>query len=210
MQAKRCLQTAMFTHEGSGSIASFADWFRYRLLLTRGGLWADTDVRVSQAAQVSARRDLCRQDARIINNAVLGSPRAHPLAQWMVTCCEQPNRILPYDSPRVRRRKLKRRFLRGNRRGDIAWGEHGPEGLTRAAQHLGYAHHALPFWHFYPVHYLNWNAIFDESLRDHPQMFAPSYAIHLWNEMTRLSAGFDKNATFPPGSLFERLCQRYL
>jgi Alpha 1,4-glycosyltransferase conserved region/Glycosyltransferase sugar-binding region containing DXD motif len=201
---------AMFVHETTGSIASFADWFRYKLLLARGGLWADTDVVCLRPLHYPGAEIFGWQDARIINNAVLGLPPAHPLAHWMVECCEHPNRLLPYDSARVRRRKLKRRFLRGNRRGDIAWGEHGPEGLTRAAGHLGYAHLAVPFWHFYPVHYLNWNAIFDESLAENEQIVAASAAIHLWNEMTRQSTGFDKNAEFPAASLFERLCRRYL
>jgi hypothetical protein len=201
---------ALFIHEKTGSVAAFADWFRYKLLCERGGLWTDTDVVCLRPLRYPQAEIFGWQDARIINNAVLGLPRAHPLAQWMVQCCEHPNRPQPYDSPRVRRRKLKRRFLHGNRRGDIEWGEHGPAGLTQAANHLGLAQRALPFWHFYPVHYQNWNAIFDESLSDYPGMFDASYAVHLWNEMTRQAAGFDKNASFPPGSLFERLCRRYL
>jgi hypothetical protein len=41
-------------------------------------------------------------------------------------------------------------------------------------------------------------------------MVEASVALHLWNEMTRRQPGFDKNAPFPPDSLFERLCRRYL
>ena len=39
---------------------------------------------------------------------------------------------------------------------------------------------------------------------------AASYGLHLWNEMSRRSPGFDKNGRFPPDSLFEQLCARYL
>jgi hypothetical protein len=151
-----------------------------------------------------------RQDEQIINNAVLALPAGHELAAWMVACCREPNRMLPYDSRRTRRRKLQRRLLQGNRRGNVTWGEYGPQGFTQAARHLGYEARALPYWHFYPVHYLNWRTVFDGSLHDNPGVIAASTTLHLWNEMTRRAPGFDVNARFPADSLFEQLCARYL
>jgi hypothetical protein len=118
--------------------------------------------------------------------------------------------MLPYDSRRTRRRKLQRRLLQGNRRGNVAWGEYGPQGFTQAARHLGYEGRALPYWHFYPVHYLNWRTVFDGSLHDNPGVIAASTTLHLWNEMTRRAHGFDVNVRFPSESLFEQLCARYL
>jgi hypothetical protein len=199
----------LFAHAASGSFAIFADWFRYRLLYQQGGLWADTDVVCLKPFDYGRDEVFAWQDERVINNAVLGLPRGHELAAWMSEGCERPNRFLPYDSGRTRRRKLFR-MLRPRGRGQIKWGETGPEGLTQAARHLGYAAHALPFWHFYPIHYLNWRAIFDSSLRDNPQITAASYGLHLWNERARRRPGFDKNARFSCDSLFERLCARYL
>jgi len=32
----------LFTHRRTGSLGSFSDWFRYRLLRERGGIWAET------------------------------------------------------------------------------------------------------------------------------------------------------------------------
>src|SRR5262245_47817989 len=34
----------LFAHKRTGSVGLFTDWFRYRLLLDRGGIWADADV----------------------------------------------------------------------------------------------------------------------------------------------------------------------
>ncbi len=200
----------LFHHAESGSVAMFADWFRYQLLYEQGGIWADTDVACLKPLTYPQSELFARQDEHIINNAVLALPAGHELAAWMVACCREPNRVLPYDSVRTRRRKLKRRLLQGNRRANVAWGENGPQGFTQAARHLGYEDRALPYWHFYPVHYLNWRAVFDSSLRDNPGIIAASTTLHLWNEMTRRTPGFDKNARFPPDSLFERLCARYL
>lgn len=200
----------IFRHAKSGSLAPFADWFRYRVLYEQGGIWADTDVVCLKPIILSSAQLFAWQDEQVINNAVLGFERHHPLAQWMADCCEQPNRPLPYDSFKVRRRKFKRKFLQGNRRGNIGWGEYGPYGLTRAAQHLGYAQYALPFWHFYPVHPLNWRTVFDGSLSGDTGLLTDSSALHLWNEVTRRTPGFDRNARFPEHSLFESLCRRFL
>lgn len=201
-------QSSLFRHERSGSIAAFADWFRYRLLFEQGGIWADTDVVCLRPFDYLDAAIFGRMDQNVINNAVLGLAPGHPLASWMIRCCESPNRWLPYDTSRVKRRKLKR-FLQGNRRGNIEWGETGPNGFTLAARHLGVEHQALPFWHFYPVHYLNWRAVFDDTLAANPQYLGASYAVHLWNEMARREPNFDKNARFPANSLFERLCAQH-
>jgi glycosyl transferase-like sugar-binding protein/alpha 1,4-glycosyltransferase len=200
--------TSIFHHAKSGSIAAFADLFRYRLLYEQGGIWADTDMVCLQPLNYSTTEVFGWMDSETINNALLGLPQGHAIARWMAECCENPNRWLPYDNLKTRRRKLKRRFLL-NGLGNILWGEYGPQGFTRAAQHFGIAERALPFWHFYPLHYKHWRAMFDGSLAENPQFLSNSKAIHLWNEMFRRERGFDKNAQFPPESPFERLWARY-
>src|ERR1700733_10988532 len=84
----------LFTHRRTGSLGSFSDWFRYRLLKERGGIWADTDV-VCLAPLIYAQQEIFGwQDTRVINNAVLGLPAGHPLAVWLDGCCENPNQLL--------------------------------------------------------------------------------------------------------------------
>ena len=200
----------LFKHAKSGSFAMFADGFRYRLLLEHGGLWVDTDVVCLKPFDFGTSEIYAWQDERVINNAVLGLPKGHRLAQWMNDVCERPNRTLAYDSVKMRRRKLMRQWLPGNALSRVSWGETGPDGLTAAAQHLHCTGAALPFWHFYPISFSNWHTVFDSSLRDNPGLIAASHGLHLWNEMSRRSPGFDKNGRFPPDSLFEQLCARYL
>lgn len=200
----------IFRMADSNSVAGFADWFRFQLLHDQGGIWADTDVVCLKPLLYPQSELFGWQDQNVINVAVLGLPAGHELTRCMLECWRHPDRILPYDSSRLRRRKLVRRLLPGDSRRRIEWGEIGPFGFTRAARHLGYERLAVPFWHFYPITFENWHTIFDESLRDNPQLVEASYALHLWNEMARRTPGFDKNARFPPESLFERLCRRYL
>jgi hypothetical protein len=211
LDANRVLaERHLFRHTKSGSIAAFADWFRFVLLHEQGGIWVDTDVVCLKPLRYSQPLLFGWQDQQIINNAVLGLPAHHELAAWMIDCCEYPNRVRPYDKRRTRRRKLKRRLFQGNARGNIAWGENGPLGFTQAARHLGYDHYALPFWHFYPVHFLNWRSVFDAGLQENPHLIAGSNALHLWNEMVRRAPGFHTERRFDPSSVFEQLCARYL
>src|SRR6202022_3270560 len=110
MPAAQILPRALlFTHRRSGSLGSFSDWFRYRLLRERGGLWADADVVC--LAPIAYPQDVIFgwQDTQLLNNAVLGLPAGHELAVWLEACCEYPNRLLPYDNLSVRLRQLRRR-----------------------------------------------------------------------------------------------------
>ena len=179
----------LFRTRRTGSLAPFADWFRYRLLLERGGLWADAEQ---------------------VNNAVLGMPAGHPLAAWMSAICEFPNRILPYDGLGARLRKWRRRALHRDRRERLPWGELGPKGLTRAARHLGYLEQARPQRDFYPVPCQAWRVLFEDSVQSRSLSLADSYCVHLWNEMTRRQRDFQRDGSFAPDSPFEQLCRRYL
>jgi hypothetical protein len=200
----------LFRHPKTGSMAMFADWFRYCVLYAQGGVWADTDVVCLQALVYGDPEIYAWEDERQINNAVLGLPAGSALALWMAQCCENPNRILPYDDGRSKRRKWRRRFLEGNRRANVKWGEFGPVGFTAAARHFGLAAKALPPWHFYPIHYRGWQDIFTSASGDLSALLGQSRALHLWNEMMRREPGFDKNARFPANSPFEQLCSRFL
>jgi hypothetical protein len=199
----------LFTHRRTGSLGSFSDWFRYRLLNERGGIWADTDVVCLAPLSYPQPEIFGWQDERTINNAVLALPQGHPLAVWLEACCEDPNRILPYDRWSRRLRKLRRRFLQGNDRSRVGWGEYGPKGLTQAARHLGYIDRAQPVSHFYPVRCEDWRLMF-ESAREQSPWSDDSRAVHLWQQMMRGKSGFDKNARFSADSPFEMLCRRYL
>lgn len=199
----------LFHHRRTGSVGLFADWFRYRLLYERGGIWADTDIACLKPLAFESAEIFAWQDERYLNNAVLGLPRGHELALWLAQCCEDPNRLLPYDGVAMRLRKWRRRHLQGNRRDRIRWGENGPKGLTRAALHLGYAEKALPSWHFYPVPWNAWHSLFEGGSGACPP-FEQSSTVHFYNNQMRNRPGFDKRGRFPADSPFERLCSLYL
>ena len=60
LDAARILpRDALFRHRRTGSVGLFSDWFRYRLLFERGGIWADCDMVCLQPLDVPACGDLC-------------------------------------------------------------------------------------------------------------------------------------------------------
>ena len=197
----------IFRHRRTQSLAPFADWFRYRLLFERGGIWADTDVVCLAPFDYTQPRVFGWQDSELINNAVIGLPAGDPLASWMASACEHPNRWLPYDDVAQRLHKLRRRLLRGNDRGDIRWGESGPLGFTRAIAHFGYTAEALPVRDFYPVSYEDFRRLFESPGAQGAVRLEGSHAVHLWNNLIEPDG---KGARFPPDSPFEQLWARYV
>jgi hypothetical protein len=65
--------------EGAGSVACFANLFRYRLLMLRGGWWADTDVVCLSSQLPESETFFAWQDAQLIAIGVLKFPPGHPL-----------------------------------------------------------------------------------------------------------------------------------
>jgi hypothetical protein len=201
-------RSSIFRHRRTNSLALFADWFRYRLLYERGGIWADTDMVCLAPLDYPPGHVYAWQDEELVNNAVIGLPVGDPLAKWMAEVCEHPNRWLPYDDVKLRLRKLKRRVIHFNRRSETRWGESGPLGLTLALRHFGLLERALPSWHFYPVPHQRFRQLF-ESPAGSPEDFGRSRAVHLWNNLLERLGAEHKASRFPPDSPFERLYARY-
>lgn len=191
------------------SYALFADWFRWKMLYEKGGFWVDMDIICLRPFDFESDIIFGFEGARV-SNAVLGFPAKHQLCQLLAQICETPNQLLPYDKLRIKIKKILRRLLFAKRK-NISWGEAGgPRALTNALKHFNMLHLTKPFTYFFPVHCANWKTIFDETLAQDTDLFADTYAIHLWNEMGRRSEGFDKNASFPENSLIEQLKSKYL
>ncbi len=200
----------IFMYRSRPSYGAFANWFRYVLLYREGGVWIDTDVVCLKPFDFSAELFFGWEQYNKVNNAVVGSHPGMEVFAFLARQAEQPNVFLPYDTGSDKCRKLMRRYLHGNHRSDLEWGETGPVGFTRALRHFGYLDYALSTTAFYPVHPTCWNTVFNATYPDAGRSFPDSYAIHLWNEMMRREPGFDKSMTYPENSLIEDLKRRYL
>ena len=206
-------RAAVFRHH-SGSLAYFADQFRFELLRQRGGWWADMDTVCVRPLDIAAQVALARSfNARWIFNGVLKFPKGHFLAAAMADSYKDVNRVLPWDSRRIALMKLKRRlkFWQNPKRYMKSWHAGGMEGLMRAVRHFGLEEYLLPVPVFFPKGDPSGRAVvesagysFDGLLSDNPDL----KCLHFCNSNLRID-GVDKDGDYPPDSLYEVLKRRY-
>jgi hypothetical protein len=167
-----------FLFESSSS--AFSNIFRYKLLLDYGGWWVDSDVVLLQDHLPECEHYWAREDAGLINGAVLRFPRQDPLC----------GRLLR-ESIEIAK-SLDR------------WGQLGPELLTRVLADSG-VKNAGTTADTYPVHWLEahylWFPDFSDLLS---ARLRGANFLHLYHSMfSRM--GIDLNNSPPDGGYIQRL-----
>ena len=195
--------------QGHGSLTAFADYFRWHLLLERGGFWCDTDIICIKPFRFGEDLVFGKESELRANHAVFGITPNHEFARRMCEIIDKPFKIYPWDRKKDKRRKWVKRLQGRTHLRDLRFGELGPKLITNLTKHMGIFDQGKPFTYFYPIHYDNWESIFDDTFKNDESLFADTYALHFWNEMTRRMPGFDKNADFPKNSLIEKLRSKY-
>jgi hypothetical protein len=176
----------VFFYRDQPSYAGFANYFRYKLLLERGGWWSDLDAVCLQPfppGDDPVFASEADRDGRAVPSAgfLRGSAGSPVLAALWESC-------LALDPAA------------------IGWGETGSGLLARTLPRFGLGGAVQPPEVFCPIPYFDWrDALEPNSPRSFPET---TRAVHLWNEMWR-RAGQDKDARYPPGCLFERWKSRY-
>jgi hypothetical protein len=184
------------TGSGRGSPAGFSNRFRYKLLLDRGGWWCDLDVVCLKPFLFERDLVLAAQRRRsivlrtVLNNGIMRAPRDSPLMRACYRGATAAGASVSWGQtgPRL----LSRHFC-------LSW---VPRQLLRLRWALRSVQAASVFQ---PVDW--WEA--KEIVNPGREWdLSGSYAVHLWNEMWRAN-GVDKDGTFDPGCLYERLKTRY-
>lgn len=176
----------IFQYRERPSFAGFSNFFRYKLLLERGGWWADSDM-------------VCLRPFDFIDDYVFSSEMSKGLAVVNCGAIKTPpgSKVMAYAWEACKAKDPQQ----------IVWGETGPRLMAEAVERHSLdqyvrAEHVfcpIPFWEWQKILEPNSDLVFDESV----------YAIHLWNEKWR-AAEQDKDACYPPDSLYEQLKRKYL
>ncbi len=178
-------QSRIFRY-ANGSLAGFANFFRYKLLLEQGGWWVDLDVICLRPFDFSAEYVFSAEmfhQTPIVASSVIKAPRGSEFCKYAWSVCQ------------------------GKDTQNLRWGETGPRLAGEAVELLGLQRYVVGPEVFSPVETDTWEEIFDPNGRAE---FGPSTrAVHLWNELWRRE-GLDKNATYAPGCIYERLKSAYL
>lgn len=172
-----------YTHQAS--YAGFANFFRYKLLLERGGWWVDTDViclkRFDFADEYVFAGEIDKED-EVIASGIIKAPAGSEVMAYAWTVCQQKD-------PR-----------------ELRWGETGPRLMTEAVRKFSLEYFKKPYRLFCPLSYKEWHRVLEPDAE--ALLHEDTYAIHLWNEMWR-AAGQDKNASYNPNCLYEQLKAKY-
>ena len=170
-----------------GGYSSFSDFFRWKLILEKGGWWVDTDAVClrpfdfkSDYVFIGGRGLPGSSDC--ITSGIFKAPAGSAIMNGGWNDCLLMNRAT------------------------MAWGAAGPPLFTMAVHKFDMLDDIVPGRLFFPVFYTEApQAFIDEDTSDD---YGDAYSVHLFNEIWRL-AGTDKNATYPSSSAYEKLKKRF-
>lgn len=175
----------IFQYKQQASYAGFANFFRYKLLLERGGWWADTDNICLKPFDFPEQHvfatEICR-GLEVMTSGIIKAPIGSEAMghAWDVCRNKDPQQLV--------------------------WGETGPSLVAEAVSKFSLEHYAQSHRVFCPLAYADWHRVLEPETE--LAIDAGSYAIHLWNEMWRANSQ-NKNARYPDDCLYEQLKRRY-
>jgi hypothetical protein len=159
----------------------------YKLLLERGGWWADTDIVCLKAFdfvdEYVFSSEINHRGVEVVASGIIKVPAGSSIMAYAWKVCESknPNRLV--------------------------WGETGPKLMAKAVRKFSLKGYKKNSRVFCPVDYKEWQTVLQPDVG--LSFDDGTFAIHLWNEMWRL-AGQDKNAQYPERCLYEKLKRTYL
>ncbi len=173
----------------ANTYTSFANWFRYKLLYSKGGWWVDMDVICLK--EFDFKDDYCFTTEvcfdfgipRIIaNNAIIKSP---PKAEFLHDMIEYMEKV---DLPKA------------------SWGSFGSRFLEKVLKNYESDKYIQPPHVFCLI---NWHQV-DLFFKDNLEFpFDHCHAVHLWNNIWS-KKGIDKNGKYGATSIIEKLKLKYL
>ena len=177
----------IFQYKNRPSYAGFANYFRYKLLLERGGWWADSDTICLKPFDFPGEyvfsSEINHRGREVVNNGAVKAPAGSHMMAYAWDVCQKKNPAR------------------------LVWGETGPRLMAQAVKKFGLDRYKTNHHVFCPIDYEEWRKVLQPGFELCAQ--EQTYAIHLWNEMWR-AAGQDKNAHYDPTCLYEKLKCTYL
>jgi Alpha 1,4-glycosyltransferase conserved region len=168
---------------GRGNVSAFANEFRYKLLLDRGGWWTDLD-------------SVCLRPLDFRDEHVLGYEREPDGRRHVATgLIKAPagSSLIEYCWERCRQADRSR----------LVWGVTGPRLMAEALERVPVPVRILEPAAFYPID--SWRVW--QLIRER-QMPERSYAIHLWNSKWRRER-LDPDSVYDLECIYEQLKRRF-
>ncbi|HWN11944.1 MAG TPA: glycosyltransferase [Pyrinomonadaceae bacterium] len=175
----------IFQYREQKSYAGFANFFRYKLLLERGGWWVDTDTICLKPFDFPEDHifatEICR-GSEVVTSGLIKAPTGSRVMAYAWDVCQTKKPEL------------------------LSWGETGPRLMGEAVSEFSLEKNVKPHQTFCPLGFAEWDRVL---LPNENIDLEDSYAIHLWNERWR-ATGQDKDQEYSQDCLYEQLKRRYL
>jgi hypothetical protein len=170
-----------FEHD---TVSGFSNFFRYKLLLERGGWWVDTDVVCLKP--FAFKRDHVfaseiSKDAPVVTSCVIRAPAGSPAMQRAWETCDA-------SDPE-----------------SLRWGQTGPRLCGEVVREFALDDCVQPPRTFCPIPYHHWRDVLDPAVR--PDIDG-AHAIHLWNELWRRENA-SKDAKYDSRCLYALLARLF-
>lgn len=177
-------RSQVFRNSDRDTFAGFSNIFRYILIQNPRDVWVDFDMLRGKANFVDPQYLYAWENDAYINGAILGS-----------------------GNPELGK-LLHKAALAKLANGNVAWGELGPKLITEQLLAHGLSVHALPKETFYGLPVEKTWQIFDRNYSQKwLNVLDRSPALHIWNEVIRMSVINIREFRPPTGSLLDLLCQ---
>jgi mannosyltransferase OCH1-like enzyme len=177
--------SAIFQYRERPSYSGFSNFFRYKILLERGGWWADSDMVCLRpfdfADEYVFSSELNLESEREVTNVgVIKAPRGSEAIAyaWQVCQTKQPDKLV--------------------------WGEIGPALMATTVDKFHLDRFQKPHYVFCPI--TDWRQLLEPYVVG---VHESAYAIHLWNSTWDFMKQ-DKNARYHPDCIYEQLKKIYL
>lgn len=180
--ANEIIPSSKIFKDDRDGVASFSDWFRYKLLYDRGGWWVDMDAVCMRYLDIEDDYCFATENVDCATNGFMKSPaKAEFLEDMLGYIDENLNKI-------------------------VVRGEFGPSLLRRVLAQYDSKEYIQPTDVFCPIYWMDVKRLIEPSSVVFSQK---TLTVHLWNEMWRIY-NLDKNATYYPDSIYETLKRKYL
>jgi hypothetical protein len=176
----------IFTYREHKTYSGFANFFRYKLLLEKGGWFVDVDTICVKPFHFSDEYVFSSEGIngrQLVNLGATKVPPGSQVMQYAWEACQNMNTS------------------------ELNWSQCGPTLVREAIEKCSLQQYVKPWTTFCPIHFSFWEQMLSQSISW--SFDDTTHAIHLWNELWRRAAQ-DKDAGYPAGCLYEQLKERYL
>jgi hypothetical protein len=180
-------ESMIFQYREHASYAGFSNYFRYKLLLERGGWWVDTDTICLKPFDFDEPYVFASQPTKDGREIPTASPIKAPAGSpafayaWDYCLSREPQ--------------------------DLVWGETGPRLVAKAIERFSLERFRHSREVFCPLDPGEWKRVVDPAALW--RFEESSRAVHLWNELWR-KEGWDKDRDYPRGCLYEFWKEQFL